>query len=170
MARPVPRHARRTCSALSALQTLLPLGAVHHSSSSAAHVGSIPLRDWPGTLPREVSRHLTIRLDSHLLPACAMLPVMGLSSTGIAGLHIGMTGKAVVRRWQKAHSAREVNELVARSGELLQYEELDAQMIAKQHGKARYAIARVGRTSCVRCVVSSAPITPLTGMCSTEIL
>ena len=80
------------------------------------------------------------------LPACAKLPVMGLSSTGTAELHLAMTGKALVRRWQKVHSAQEVNELAARSGELSQFEELDAQLIAKQHGKARYAVARAGCT------------------------
>ena len=82
---------------------------------------------------------------AHLL-ACAKHPKLGLSSTIKAGLHIGMTSKAIVRRRQKAHSARDVNELAARSGELSQFEELDAQLIGKQHGKARYAVARAGCT------------------------
>ena len=41
-----------------------------------------------------------------------------------------------------------MNELAARTGELSQFEELDAQAVAQQHGKARYAIARAEYTCC----------------------
>lgn len=106
----------------------------------------ITLRDWPDTLRKGTSKSDSLTRLMHLakLPACAKLPVMGLLSTGTADLHLAMTGKALVHRWQKVHSAQEVNELAARSGELSHFEELDAQLIAKQHGKARYAVARAG--------------------------